>query len=106
MESFWRALGEGGWSRAAPFLTPGSRGRQDQIAGEQWGTGGNLPPMRVAWIARLTGGEFAARLRFELQTEDASGNQIARCAFGYTRLVGANWFVDRLPIVENRPCQP
>ena len=106
MESFWRALGEGGWSRAAPFLTPGSRGRQDQIAGEQWGTGGNLPPMRVAWIARLTGGEFAARLRFELQTEDASGNQIARCAFGDTRLVGANWFVDRLPSVENRPCQP
>lgn len=106
MESFWRALGEGGWSRAAPFLTPGSGGPQSLAAGERWGAGDDFPRMRVGWIAQLTGGERAATLRFELETEDAQGNQVARCAQGDTRLVGADWFVDKLPILEARPCQP
>ena len=105
MESFWRALGEDGWPRAARLLTPGSRGPQDQVGGNRWGAGGSLPRVRVTWIARLTGGEFAARLWFELATEDGDGNRLTRCAVGDTRLVGADWFVDGLPIVQDRSCQ-
>jgi len=105
MESFWRALAEGGWSQAEQFLAPNFRvlDRGHKSSRE---TAERPRQAQVAWIAGLTGGEFQASLRFQLEIEGARGHRVARCAQGDLRLIGNNWFVESIPVVDARPCEP
>jgi O-antigen ligase len=105
MESFWRALAEGGWSRAEQFLAPNVRVLDGGHESSRE-TAERPRQAQVAWIAGLTGGEFQASLRYELEMEDARGHRVARCAQGDLRLFGNNWFVERLPVLEAGPCWP
>ncbi len=106
MEGFWRALGEGGWSEAANFVNPDHRVPPGQTGGEPWVAGTDLRRARVLWIAGLTGDEYATRLRFEVEMVNVRGERIVRCAHGDTRLVGRDWFVDAISVVEARGCWP
>jgi tetratricopeptide (TPR) repeat protein len=102
-ESFWRALVKGGWSQASQFLAPGSRPSGDQTP-SAWEAGEKPRQARVAWIAALSGGEYQASLRFQLEIEDSRGDLVARCAQGDTRLIARDWFLERPPVVQRGPC--
>jgi tetratricopeptide (TPR) repeat protein len=103
IESFWRTLAEGGWSQASQLLAPGSRPPGDETP-SAWEAGEKLRQARVAWIAALSGGEYQANLRFQLEIEDSRGELVARCAQGDTRLISRDWFLERPPVVQAGPC--
>ena len=71
MDSFWRALADGGWPQAEQFLTPELRASRPGDESSPWQ--GEERPRRahVAWIAALQGGEPQASLRFEVEFEIA-----------------------------------
>jgi tetratricopeptide (TPR) repeat protein len=106
VDSFWRALGDGGWPQAEQFLSPELRASRP---GDDWGAWQREDrPQRaqVAWIAALHGGEPLVSLRFELEFKVAPDSRISRCAQADLRLVKDNWFIDKLPALESTPCQP
>jgi tetratricopeptide (TPR) repeat protein len=105
-ESFWRALSEGGWPQAEPFLAPGLRATRSGDDRAWWRTGDRPRRANLAWVAALHGGEREASLRFEVEIEVAPNRRIPRCAHADLRLIGEHWFVDRLPVPEPEPCQP
>jgi tetratricopeptide (TPR) repeat protein len=104
-ESFWQAMANGGWLAATALLSPDVMTR---IAEQDGGLERGRPPLRarLVWVAELTGGERLATLRAELEIETAVGDSISRCARMDLRLVGNDWYVDALPILEPGPCLP
>jgi hypothetical protein len=101
MESFYRALAEGGWADAERYLTPRLRASRpgDALVLER------PPQARLAWVAALQGDERQANLRFELTIKVPPDRRMSRCAQSSLRLIGQDWFVDRLPNVESEPCR-
>ena len=104
IDSFWRALADGGWQQAERFLSPELRAASAH--GRTAWEGQNLPQqVHLAWIAALQGGEPQTNLRFEIQFEVGSGSVVSRCARADLRLIEDNWFIDKLPVIEPAPCQ-
>jgi tetratricopeptide (TPR) repeat protein len=106
MESFWRALADGGWPQAAQFLTSELRASGPGGDWVLWQREDRPRRARVAWVAALQGGETRASLRFEVELDMAKDRLISRCAHAQFRLINDNWYVERLPIMEPAPCQP
>jgi tetratricopeptide (TPR) repeat protein len=105
-ESFWRVYAEGGWPRAEQFLVPELRGAGRHVLGEMW-EGENRPRrVSVTWIAALQGDERQARLRYQIEGESPAKGHLAACATGHGRLVGKNWYLSAVPVMEREPCQP
>lgn len=106
MESFWRALADGGWFLAAQFLAPELRASRPGDDWSLWQRADRPRRARMVWVAALQGGETQASLRFEIELEIAPDRAISRCARADLRLIQDNWFVERLPVMEPTPCQP
>ena len=105
VDSFWRALADGGWQQAEPFLSPELRATQSHVGWNVWEKQGRLQQVHLGWIAALNGGEPQTSLRFEIQFEVGPGTVVSRCAQADVRLIKNNWFVDKLPVIEPAPCQ-
>lgn len=106
VETFWRALADGGWPQAAQLLPPGARAAP---SGETLALGQReTRPLRahVAWIAALHGDERQASLRFEVAIQPAPESLVTRCAQATTRLLQDNWVLEGRPVIEAAPCQP
>jgi hypothetical protein len=106
MDSFWRALADGGWAQAEQFLSPALRASRPGDDLSPWREEDRPRRAHVAWIAALQGGEPEVSLRFEVEFEVASDSRINRCARADLRLIQDNWFVDKLPVLETAPCEP
>ena len=106
MDSFWRALADGGWPQAEQFLSPALRASRPGDDLSPWRGEDRPRRAHVAWIAALHGGEPQASLRFEVEFEIASDSRTSRCAQADLRLIKDSWFVDKLPVMEPAPCQP
>jgi len=106
MDSFWRALADGGWAQAEQFLSPALRASRPGDDLSPWRGEDRPRRAHVAWIAALQGGEPEVSLRFEVEFEVAPDLRISRCAQADLRLIRDNWFVDKLPVLEAAPCQP
>lgn len=106
MDSFWRALGEGGWQKAEQFLSPRLRASRPKDDLSPWQGEDRPRRAHVTWIAALQGGELQTNLRFEVEFGVATDSMIRRCAQADLRLIRDNWFVDKLPVLEPVPCQP
>jgi tetratricopeptide (TPR) repeat protein len=106
MDSFWRALANGGWSQAEQFLSAELRASRPGDDLSPWRGEDRPRRAHVAWIAALQGGEPQASLRFEVEFEMAPGSRIGRCAQADLWLMQDNWFVDKLPVLEPAACQP
>jgi O-antigen ligase len=100
MESFYRALAEGGWADAERYLSPRLRAarRVDTLMIER------PPQARIAWVAALQGDVRQVNLRYELAI--APDRRMSRCAQSSLRLIGDTWYLDRLPALETEPCRP
>lgn len=105
MDSFWRALADGGWPQAEQFLSPELRASRPRDDLSPWQGKDRPRRAHVAWIAALQGGEPEVSLRFEVEFEVAPDLRISRCAQADLRLIRDNWFVDKLPVLEAAPCQ-
>jgi O-antigen ligase/tetratricopeptide (TPR) repeat protein len=106
MDSFWRALADGGWPKAEQFLSRRLRASRPNDDLSPW-HGENQPRRaHVAWIAALQGDEHEVNLRFDVEFEAASDSRINRCAQVELRLIGENWFVNRLPVLDPVSCRP
>jgi O-antigen ligase/Tfp pilus assembly protein PilF len=106
MESFWRALSDGGWPQAEQFFTPELRASQPTGGWSLWQGGDRPRRARLSWIAALHGGENQTSLRFEVEIEIVPGRFMNRCARADLRLIRDNWYVERLPAMEADGCQP
>jgi len=106
MDSFWRALADGGWPQAEQFLSPGLRASRPGDESSPWQGEERPRGAHVAWIAALQGGEPHASLRFEVEFEIAPDSRVGRCAQADLRLIRDNWFIDKLPVLEPASCQP
>ena len=104
VQSFWRALREGGWPRAEQFLAPDRRsaggGGNDRSG--RWNARARQG-IAIVRIDSLSGGEREARLRYEIQMGTPPG-ETRLCAHSDLRLTGDGWYLERLPIVETGPC--
>jgi len=106
MDSFWRALANGGWSQAEQFLSAELRASRPGDDLSPWRGEDRPRRAHVAWIAALQGGEPQASLRFEVEFEIAPDSRIGRCAQADLWLIRDNWFIDKLPVLESAACQP
>lgn len=106
MDSFWRALADGGWPQAEQFLSPGLRASRPRDDLNPWQGGDRPRRAHVAWIAALQGGEPQASLRFEVEFEIVPDSRVGRCAQADLRLIRDNWFIDKLPVLESTSCKP
>jgi len=105
-ESFWRALADGGWPLAEPFLAPGLRGAPPDLPGIAGSGTAHPRRVQVAWIAALQADERQARLRYQIDVELPFGRRIAWCVNGAARLVGDRWYLTEVPELEQEPCRP
>jgi tetratricopeptide (TPR) repeat protein len=106
MDSFWRALADGGWPQAEQFLSPRLRASRPQDDLSPWQGKDRPRRAHVTWIAALQGSEPLANLRFDVEFEVAPDSRTSRCAQAELRLIKDSWFVDKLPTLEPVPCQP
>ena len=103
--SLWRALAEGGWPQAEQFLSPELRASRPSVALNPWRQ--DRPRQaHVAWIAALHGAEPQVNLRFEVEFEIGPESRARQCAQADLRLIGDDWYIDKLPVLEPIPCRP
>lgn len=105
-QSFWQALAEGGWPSAGRFLIPELRRLSPDVVDGAWGAGQSPPRARLAWIARLSGGEQQVSLQSEVEIEHPGANATRRCSQMDLRIITDDWFVEKLPLLEPGSCQP
>ncbi len=106
IDSFWEALSGGGWPLAEQFLSPRLRASRPKGNLNPWQGDDRPQRAHVTWIAVLQGGELQANLRFEVEFGTAPDSVIRRCAQAEIELIGDNWFLDKLPVLEPVPCKP
>lgn len=106
VDSFWRAIADGGWPQAGKFFAPEVQWSRPGGDGSLWRGADHPQRAWVSWVAALQGGETRASLRFEVEIETAPNRAISRCGRADLRLIKDNWYVERLPVMDPGPCQP
>ncbi len=100
---FWRNVGDGGRLAGgqSPSRTPDPT-LQDRPGLQMASPGG--PPVRVARIERLTGGEREVTVEYEVAWLEGD-IRVSRCAMSQLHFTREGWLLARLPVIFKTGCQ-
>jgi O-antigen ligase len=103
--SFWRSVGEGGWSAGDTYLLGDRRRVNNTGLPLEVSQPGSVRGIRLAWIYSLSGEARRATVVHHLEREGGS-HEDGRCARAVASFTREGWFLEQAPRLDRRPCRP